>query len=187
MLHNKYHIEKLKNDILRKEGVIIPNTSFCERLSGSILQKAKKYVSRSTLLRFYGLVPARSKTSKNTLDSLTQYLGYNNWEEYVLKHSNPDLKKQIVPDKNGIHLLELCLKNHEFKSVIDYLKDLSEDDLTETFRHEIREKFADILRHDKRARNVLIPELAKIEQGRKYFFEGFVDFVFLHEYYADGL
>ena len=44
-----------------------------------------------------------------------------------------------------------------------------------------------IIRKDKKARKILLPELAKSFSGRKYFYESFVDFDYLNEYYASAI
>ncbi|HKL40534.1 MAG TPA: hypothetical protein VJ894_07640 [Cryomorphaceae bacterium] len=43
------------------------------------------------------------------------------------------------------------------------------------------------IRRDRKARKVLLPELAKTTNGRFYFYETFVDLDYLNDYYADAL
>ena len=42
-------------------------------------------VSRTTLMRIWGYIAEDVKPRKSTLDVLTQFLGYQDWDEYLQK------------------------------------------------------------------------------------------------------
>ena len=47
------------------------------------------YVSRTTLMRVWGYVDEQVVPRRGTLDILSRFLGYNNWEEYLCNASLP--------------------------------------------------------------------------------------------------
>lgn len=181
-----HDIETLKSLILLHEKVNYPDTPFCEYLSEKIRKKCSVNISKSTILRFFDLVPSKSGISLSSLNIFCQYLGFKNYSDFV-NSVNPEPDKKYIPDEFGLNLFNICLKNHEFKSVIDYIQQLPIGGIGLKRHNAIKESFGTFFRNDRKGRKLLIPELAKIEQGRHYFFESFVDFDYLHQYYSSGL
>lgn len=156
-------------------------------LSLDIQAKTGCSISPSTLQRFLGLVTAKSSPSRHTLDVISQYATDEPYHSF-LKKVSPEKQCGIYPDRWGLELLQLCLEDHHFDTVIKYLKRLPpEGETTHELRMEIPEVLGPFIRHDRKAQKHLLPELAKFPQGRFYFFETFVDIDFLHVYYADAL
>lgn len=134
-----------------------------------------------------GLVTASSSPSRHTLEVISQYAAEMPYHD-LLKKVSPVKRDCIYPDRWGLDLLQLCLEDHHFDTVIKYLKRLpTEGETTYELRMEIPEVLGNFIRQDRKAQKYLLPELAKFPQGRFYFFETFVDIDFLHVYYADAL
>ncbi|SDR88537.1 hypothetical protein SAMN05216490_0129 [Mucilaginibacter mallensis] len=53
-----------------------------------IFKKTKKRISETTIKRFYGFALAKHNPSLFTLDTLTKYCNYNNWDDFIKEHNN---------------------------------------------------------------------------------------------------
>jgi hypothetical protein len=80
------------------------------------------------------------------------------------------------------------LDNHEFKSVLDYLK-LLEGRCSPDSKPQLKigEIIGISMRCDTEVRKLLIPEMVHFPQGRFFFFESFVDEDYLDGYFGDAL
>jgi hypothetical protein len=76
----------LQKEVLRKFGVdsIIPGD--CKRLSQSILNETTKLVSETTLKRVFGFATTLHSFSRYTLNTLSQYCNYRDWEDFQSRH-----------------------------------------------------------------------------------------------------
>ena len=81
----------------------------------------------------------------------------------------------------------MCLKNHHFDTVLEYLELLPSENLDWNTQLNIANSLGTVLRKDKKAQAVLLPQLAKTEVGRMYFYESFVDIDFINSYYNDAV
>ena len=71
--------------------------------------------------------------------------------------------------------------------VLQYIDLLPSETYVEHTHHQISRSFGLTFRKDKKARNILLPELAKTKNGRDYFFENFVDIDFINQYYKEAI
>jgi hypothetical protein len=115
-------IRLLKENIERKFGSRIDNIATLKRLLASINKNSDLVLSYNTLRRFFGFLPS-TKPNINTLNSLSQYLGFKdfhafsnqfyfpNWETwlYVLR-----LKQQVQITTDVIPMLNRQLHNEYF-------------------------------------------------------------------------
>ena len=74
-------------DILRKEMENIfhhkiSTSTNCDQLSKEIRNKTSQYLSSQTLRRIFGLVKSTTSPSLFTLDALSQYCGYQDWNQF---------------------------------------------------------------------------------------------------------
>lgn len=76
-------IEKLKSEVELKLGKKIAYQKDCNSLSSNIFEATKEYISPATLRRLYGFLSTNSNPSRVTLDILTRYIGYNDWENFI--------------------------------------------------------------------------------------------------------
>lgn len=81
-------INLLKNSVENQFGAQVNYAKDCYALSLSILQKTGLKVSETTLKRFWNLVNSQFKPSKYTLNSLSAYTGYHDWEAFVADKNN---------------------------------------------------------------------------------------------------
>lgn len=184
-----YYIEILKNKVETTYGkkVCIANS---KSVSNDIFERTSERVSATTIQRFFELISNKSKTSIKILDIFSSYANYKSWDDFKLKHKeeNPISKQnKIYPDEYGKILFDICLKNHEFKSVIDYIERLPVDFSNFTLLCDIGQSLGKVIRIDNKARVKLLPELAKTTAGRFYFYENFVDIDYINNYYRESI
>lgn len=76
----------LQKEVLRKYGAdaIIPGD--CKHLSQSILDATTKLVSETTLKRVFGFATTLHSFSRYTLNTLSQYCSYKDWEDFQSRH-----------------------------------------------------------------------------------------------------
>ncbi len=90
-------IQHLKDEIQNKFGERICHAGHCQILSEQIRNSTKRLLSVSTLKRFFGIIKTSFKPSKYTLDTLSIYLQFENWQEFICnfekeKHQFSQLK-----------------------------------------------------------------------------------------------
>ena len=136
------------------------------------------------------MITNKSQPSQWTLNILSEYTGYSSWED--LKNKNKEElpisnNEKLKTDEFGITLFNLCLKNHHFDTVLEYLELLPSEKLDWNTQLNIANSLGTVLRKDKKAQAVLLPQLAKTEVVRMYFYESFVDIDFINSYYNDAV
>jgi hypothetical protein len=85
-------IDRLKSEVETKYGRRIENSKDCRNLAILISEDTGDILSETTVRRCFGLLRASSKPSLETLNILSQYIGYNDWEDYKV---NLNIKDQI--------------------------------------------------------------------------------------------
>lgn len=179
--------EILRERLEEKFGVSPMTIGETARLSESIYERTGQRISPTTIQRFFKLVRSNSTTSKFSLDVLSQYVGVESFAVFS-RSIRPRNKERIRTDKWGLELLSLCLQNHQFGTVLQYLEKLPHPSEAQyPHRIAVAEVLGLAIRRDRKARKVLLPELAKTTNGRFYFYETFVDLDYLNDYYADAL
>lgn len=98
-------IQQLQLEVLSKFGVTPLQPSDCKDLSVVIRERTGKIVSETTIKRFFGFAAQTFNFSVYTLNALSEYAGYNNWE-FFLEH----YRQQQSPQ------MEFHPKWQEFKS-----------------------------------------------------------------------
>jgi hypothetical protein len=76
----------LQKEVLRRFGVEVMLPGDCKHLSQSILEATTKLVSETTLKRVFGFAVAQHSFSRYTLNTLSQYCNYKDWEEFQTRH-----------------------------------------------------------------------------------------------------
>ena len=109
------YLEQLRQHVRKKSGVCTVYHKECEGLSAYIYKSTGKQLSSSTLKRFFQLVSSRSKPSGFTLDVLSEFAGFDNFEHFCRHvgqtfHSSPDGGKTADIRSSGKHV------THEFIS-----------------------------------------------------------------------
>ena len=78
--------KEVENVFYRK----IATSTNCDHLSREIQIKTSHYISSQTLRRLYGLVKTNTSPSLFTLDALSQYCGYENWDQFCSEKRDID-------------------------------------------------------------------------------------------------
>jgi len=84
----KTFINYLKEEIQLKFGSEVAYAKDCQILSRQILEITKRQLSESTLKRFFGVVESPFSPSKFTLDTLSVYLDFTNWQDFMNSFEN---------------------------------------------------------------------------------------------------
>ena len=106
-------IQKLKDSVELKFGRKISYQKDCKDLSDKVLKSTSKLISPSTLRRFYGFLSTNSNPSRVTLDILSLYCGYNNWDDFKKNNS------ESAPD-NCQPIIEVWVNASESAEQINY-------------------------------------------------------------------
>lgn len=109
-------VEQLLENVQNVFGKKIQNTRDCELLSEEIFQKTNKYLSYNTLRRFFRLVIDNHVPRKSTLDILSHYIGYSNFEQFLEFQ-----KESIYLDR-----LSICFKptNLDMQAKLNSIREL---------------------------------------------------------------
>ncbi|MCZ4222627.1 hypothetical protein [Pedobacter rhodius] len=75
-------ISQLRKFVLIKSGLRNIDPANCKTISESIFKETKNYISETTVKRFFGFAQTHHKFSLFTLNSLSQYIGYPDWESF---------------------------------------------------------------------------------------------------------
>lgn len=78
-------IEKLKITIEESLNRKIKTPKDFTFLTGAIWERTHETISTTTLKRLWGYVKGYDNTRDTTLDVLTRFMGYNNWEDFLSK------------------------------------------------------------------------------------------------------
>ncbi|WP_297868119.1 hypothetical protein [uncultured Flavobacterium sp.] len=157
------------------------------------IAKKKLFVSPHTIGRLYGIVKPSRKPYKETLNILSQFLNYLNWEDYSKIENNKSLAKQAEikylrsEDENAFSLsfLELALINSDFDTVNKILNDLKFTTDEYSVFYTISNLLGSYIR--KNPSHVLLRLLAKSQNGRAFFYECFVDEDNPNSYYSSAI
>lgn len=75
-------LSQLRKFVLIKSGLRNIDPGHCKTISEFIFKETKNYVSETTVKRFFGFAQTLHKFSLFTLNSLSQYIGYSDWESF---------------------------------------------------------------------------------------------------------
>jgi hypothetical protein len=79
-------LSTLRALVLAKSGLSNIDPGRCKNISDYIFQDTKNYLSETTIKRFFGFANTQHKFSLFTLNSLSQYVGYSNWNIFCNKN-----------------------------------------------------------------------------------------------------
>jgi hypothetical protein len=102
---DKTHIfNHLKKDVERKFGSEIKYSKQCQLLVEQIFEMTDRQLSISTIKRVFGIIHSSFKPSRYTLDTLSSYVGFENWNQYKKREDG------LSQNKNT-HSLNDIIKN----------------------------------------------------------------------------
>src|SRR5690348_2469150 len=104
---NDASLEILRQFIRIKSSLLCKNFFEMRLLQSKILMEVDAYLSVQTLSRFFKLTESNFHSAKATLNILSQYVGYNSFEEFLL------LNKSLQAGSNStIYHLIAALFDH---------------------------------------------------------------------------
>ena len=162
-MNTTYYIEALKQKLeqsIAPQKVTIRSTEF---LSGVIFGSIQENISSSTLQRFFGLVSNNAKISERSLNIICNFLGYINWNSFCSNEEINSLKQstKLATDNMGLMLFEMALKNHNFNTVVDYIRLLINNKDLKTLS-KVEEMLNVLFDRDNTAKDELLPKLKKL-------------------------
>ena len=138
MIHqHRKMIEILKSEVQQKIGVTIKRRGECQILSDAILVELGENLNYNTIRRLFGVNKGSNvQPSRNTLDTLSRFLGYNTYYSFCKKVSN-------IGANEYQERWYLIIHQGSEKQILDYLKEKRRKDtnFTESFIRTIRELF----------------------------------------------
>ena len=125
----------LKKKTSEKVGFKIKDLSSCIQLSNIILENIDEFVSYNTLRRLYKIVKGTDLPSKKTLDILSRFNGYHNYQHFIKTYKFENkwkLQNDVYEIQNSndlnllINFLNKVLKSKEnhVSIVIQILREL---------------------------------------------------------------
>jgi hypothetical protein len=81
-------LTELRKSVLIKSGLRNIDPACCRVISGYIFKETKNYLSETTIKRFFGFANTLHKFSLFTLNSLSQYIGHDDWETFCWDRKN---------------------------------------------------------------------------------------------------
>jgi hypothetical protein len=146
-------IKQLKKEIDNKFGKKITYAKDCDKLSKLISDVTKRNISSTTLRRFYGLMSSKTQPSQYTLDTLSFFIGYANFEEFQFeKSSNQNIKKGVFWNSiklNAKNITQYTLTNASNNSLIDLSKAIN--------RKQIDKELSNFIKSDKTLTALIAP------------------------------
>ncbi len=135
-------IKDLREKVQSKFGKKISSKKDAIELREMIFLKNKRYLSESTIRRFFYLVPS-VKSSLTTLNIFSEYLGYKNFEDFINYHENiflTSLKKDIdnsiietIKIKDALSVFEINLLSSR---IVELLKANNKKKLIQYFNND---------------------------------------------------
>lgn len=112
------YIDFLKEEVEKTFGEPIQYPKDCYALSVAIVEKTGRQLSETTLKRIWQLVKSQFNPSKYTLDSLSLYVGFIDWKDFIGKYK---VKEEIQEESlwNKIRKKALEVSRYSFKSIVN--------------------------------------------------------------------
>jgi len=174
-IYQSIYYDQLKRDLVQKSGVSM--TSFSDTVLLAAHMEAAKYsISAHTLARFFGFLPSR-KLYPSTLKIICNYLGFEHFEAY--RNFVQQTRSRSLFSTNGLFENE-SYSSQSFEMAIQLmdLNEIQEHLNCIDFTHEKIEEIAHLtgfLVRNSAQQNRLLELLIQTSNGRRLFFERFVD------------
>lgn len=103
-------INALIGKVLQKFGKVSITPADCKTLSDAVLADTKKTISETTLKRLFGFARRSFDFSIYTLDTLAEYIGYPNWENFYNENAREFAKVSSSHSNKWQTLKKTCSK-----------------------------------------------------------------------------
>lgn len=169
------YIHQLKLYIERMLGRRVLSSSDCRLLFHHITQQLNLTLSFNTLRRFFNLMDTKHAQSVYTLNILASYCGFASYDDFVTTVKRQPLKSKEQQNADFLFYLVTLFKDTEVSEETDI-----------TFFYFVRHTITFLEFHpgliDQFQR-----EIAKTNNGQRYYFEQCIHIDRLNAYYGDGL
>lgn len=181
-------LRELKRQLEKQSGIVLQSYSDCKKLSES-LDKVGVHLSAMTLSRCFGISESTHRPFLSTLDLLSSYLGFQSFNHFsketseVVKFALTHPEMKFTVGEYAYVALELAIQVNDWKTIRN---------LVEAFdaKHSLELDFVWFLGKQVRIhpdREKFLALLADTTNGRKYYYEWFVDEDDPDEYYSTAL
>lgn len=168
-------------------GLNVSNFRECESLAVLMSQKGCA-ISTHTIARFFGVLPFR-KTYPATLDILVNYVGYSSFHhffeqetQFIERGLNTPVKLFDFGAYSTISL-ELAIETNDTESIQELLSSI---DMNHSGKADVTQLLGRMVRESKH-KNELLKTLISIENGRRLFYESYVDEDDANGYFSKAL
>ena len=165
---NQKHLAELKRFVLKQLDFKLLRSVDCDKLAKVVSEKTNTYINGISFKRLYGFTKYQFNPAIQTLDILSQFVGYRNWYEFELSMDN----NQPISNSE----LDILLSFYDFDLInhIEY-----QDGGIQSMSRKIALRFREDVGTFKRA----IPLIARKEFAQIFFIEHFPDYDNLCNYY----
>lgn len=152
---DKTRVQLLRAEIQNKFGKNILYASDCQTLSEQILNATKRRLSSSTLKRFFGIIQSPFAPSKYTLDTLSIFLEFTDWQNFIDRFEK---EKRASPNSDSWKILSETTSLITGASLNSLKKKLGLQLETFPLRNQIDKKFSAFLNAPEIATALIAPE-----------------------------
>ena len=178
----------LCNQLESQLGFKIKNIANAEKCS-EVLTLEKLFISPHTIARMYGVVKPFRTPYKDTLNLITRYLNYIDWEDFCNNQTNvpfdPNYFLTEASDGFSLAVLQLALANEDFKALHLVLEKAKENE-NEAVLFTTAELIGAYIRKSTQQKE-LLQLLANISVGHLFFYECYVDENNDNNYFSEAL
>ena len=170
---NEQALEALKTQLRIRLKLDCSSFADMQQLQSEIKNTMGEYLSLQTLNRLFGIIKTHFNPSYNTLNVLSQFLGYQSIAEF-----------ERLNDGNTIEMRPASFESKFLLSIFSTVQ--AGPDSLEALQQVVRNILV-MMRNNPDLAGEIYPAMASIPFGRKYFFEQFINMDALDRHYGDGL
>lgn len=116
---NPNDLFNLKEDVLCRYGKMLNKSVDCDKIAKVVSNETKSYINGITFKRLYGFTKYPFNPSYQTLDILCNYIGFENWVEYLtIKNQNAKISNQEISLFKSIYNLDYINEINEYEGGI---------------------------------------------------------------------
>jgi hypothetical protein len=165
---NKKHLTQLRNRVLEQLDFKLLRSVDCDRLAKIVSEQTNTYINGISFKRLYGFTKYPFNPAIQTLDILSQFVGYSSWYEFGLSLND----NQPISNSE----LDILLSFYDF----DLINNIEfHDGGIQSMSRKIALRFREDVSTFKRA----IPLIVEKEYAQIFFIEHFPDYDNLCSYY----
>ena len=117
LVDNLDDIDLLKEAVEQKFGAKILYAKDCSALSDTVFEATGNKISETTIKRLWNLVASVFNPSKYTLNSLSKYIGYDDWDDFVSNRHSVTKKAENIEKWEQIRQKARAISYNSFLSV----------------------------------------------------------------------